>query len=213
MKTIQNKFKILFILFLAGATLTSCSDDEDPNPEPSTNDNAIAESLFKNNAEGWTIVGDAQGGYIEASYSPDGGVISGYIYADDDVAGGVWHFSAPDSYLGNKTNYYRATLTYSLFQNSAMSDQFENEDITFKSGDQQIFYQIANYPTENWTDYSVKIDENSGWYYGTIDGEYTVATKAQIEEVLSNVTGFWIRGEYESGPDDGGLDKVEIIKE
>ncbi len=178
-----------------------------------TNDPAIVNSLFKNNAEGWTIAGDAQDGYTEASYSPDEGVIEGFIFATDDITGGVWYFSAPDSYLGNKEDYYGATLKYSLVQNSAMSDQFEYEDIVFKNGDQQIYYEVSSYPTENWTPYSVKIDENSGWRYGTSEGENSTATKTQIDMVLSNITAFWIRGEFESGPDEGGLDNVKIITE
>lgn len=94
-----------------------------------------------------------------------------------------------------------------------MSDQFEREDIIFKSDEQQIYYEIATYLTEDWTNYSVKIDENNAWRYGDHQGENTLATKAQIKEVLSNVTDFWIRGEFEDGNDDGGLDKVEIIAE
>ena len=53
--------------------------------------------------------------------------------------------------------------------------------------------------------------DNGQWYYGLFD-ENTIATEAQIKDVLSNVTEFWIRGEFESGSDDGGLDKVEIIE-
>ncbi|MGO3260394.1 MAG: laminin B domain-containing protein [Mesonia sp.] len=209
MKTIQITFKPLYLLLILGLVFTSCSSDDD-SP---ANDDAIVDSLFRNDAEGWTIVGDAQGGFIEASYSPDGGIIEGYIYADDDVTGGVWYFSSPNSYHGNKQEYYGATLKYSLFQNSNMSNQFAREDIIFKSDEQQIYYEIATYPTADWTNYSVKIDESSAWRYGTFEGENTLATKAQIKEVLSNVTDFWIRGEFESGSDDGGLDKVEIIAE
>lgn len=213
MKINLLNFKTIIYLFIVSLLTIGCSSDDDETitPDPPNGEALIEDSLFEDDAEGWTIVGDAQGGYIEASYSPDGGVIEGYIYADDDVAGGVWYFSAPQSYLGDKNEYYGATLNYSLFQNSNMSDQFESEDIIFKSNDKQIFYLISEYPTSDWTPYSIEIANNGQWYYGSFEGERSIATEAQIKDVLSNVTEFWIRGEFESGSDDGGLDKVEIL--
>lgn len=195
------------ILFLGIGMLMSCSSDDD---QAEVSD-VINSDQFKNDASGWQIVGDAQGGYVEASYSPDGGVVDGYIFAKDDVTGGVWYFSSPSSYHGNKQVYYGATLSYSLFQDSGMSNQFLRGDVIFRSGEKTIYYQIANFPNATWTDYSVRINENSGWQYGEYDnGNEPLATKEQIQSVLSNVTDFWIRGEYETGPDKGGLDNVII---
>ncbi|MGO2401141.1 hypothetical protein [Mesonia sp.] len=75
MKTIQSTLKslFLFLLLILGFVFTSCSSDDDAP----ANDDAIVDSLFRDDAEGWTIVGDAQGGFVEASYSPDGGIIEG----------------------------------------------------------------------------------------------------------------------------------------
>lgn len=203
MKTCLFNLKNILSLFFVSLVIIGC----DTNSEES-----LEVSLFKNDAEGWTITGDAQGDFTEAPYSEEGGVVEGYIYANDDVTGGVWYFSAPDNYLGDKSKYYSATLNFSLFQNSAMSDQFESEDIIFKSDDKQIFYLISENPTSDWTPYSIEITNNGQWYYGSFEDDKVVATEAQIKDVLSNVTEFWIRGEFESGSDDGGLDKVEILK-
>ncbi|WP_165806011.1 laminin B domain-containing protein [Marixanthomonas spongiae] len=169
--------------------------------------------MFKENAEGWRITGDAQGGYTEASYSPDGGVQDGYIYADDNVQGGVWYFTAPETYHGDKNEFYGAKLSFSLFQDSDMSNQFENSDIIFKNGDTQITYVYSPdaYPGEDWTDYSVTISAGNGWLIGEYDSEVE-ATEADIKAVLANVTEFSIRGEFESGPDNGGLDNIIIDK-
>ncbi len=196
---------ILTALFL----FVACSSDDDSST-PAPNE-PIVSSFFENDAEGWKIVGDAQGGYVEPSYSPDGGVIGGYIYADDDVAGGVWFFSAPSSYKGNKLDYYGATLEFNLFQDSNMSNQFEFDDILFRNGDLQITYlhDQSNYPTGEWTPYSIPIKSGSGWLLGDYQSS-EIATEEDIKEVLSNVTEFWIRGEFESGRDSGGLDKVII---
>lgn len=178
----------------------------EPN-EPLVQDN------FAEDEAGWTIIGDAQGGYVAASYSPDGGVTNGYIYADDDVTGGVWYFKAPDTYVGNKLEYYGATLSFSQFQDSNMSDQFQAADIVFSNGEQKITYVHGedNYPSAEWTDYSIPISAESNWIKGDYDSGI-FATEAEIKAVLTNVTEFIIRGEFEIGPDNGGLDNV-IIEE
>ncbi len=200
----KNLFRISAICLLSGFLLTACEKEEETKP--------IAQEKpgqFLTNAEGWTIVGDAQGGYVEASYSPDGGVTDGYIYADDDVTGGVWYFAAPDSYHGDKSNYYGKILSYSIFQKSDRSNQFASDDIIFANGANQIVYVIANYPDTTWTDYTVKLSEEGFWMNDSYNSGDT-ATEAEIKAVLSNVDKFWIRGEFESGPDSGGLDNVSI---
>lgn len=204
-KQIFSLKKVSLFIFSA-LILVSCSKKEDAVPTSNT----IIEDQFKTDASGWKIVGDAQGGYVEASYSPEGGVIHGYIYAKDDVTGGIWYFAAPSSYKGDKSEFYGSKLNYSIFQESNRSNQFDAEDIIFKSGSKQIYFIIDQFPNETWTNYSVSIDESSNWYTGTFKGTHAKASKAEIKEVLSNVTDFWIRGEFESGPDLGGLDNVQI---
>lgn len=171
----------------------------------------IKEDGFKEDAAGWKITGDAQGGYVIASYSPDGGVADGYIYAKDDVLGGVWYFTAPSSYLGDKSDYYNATLRFSLFQISAMTSQFASSDIIFENGSKKISCQLPAYPASTWTAYSFKINATGGWVNG-LHPETGPASEADIKAVLSNVTGFHIRGEFETGPDRGGMDNIQIIK-
>lgn len=173
-------------------------------------DQVIVADSFSQDAAGWTIVGDAQGGYVVASYSEDGGVADGYIYAKDDVLGGVWYFNAPAEYLGDKSNYYGATMRFSLFQKSAMARQFESTDIIIESGDKRISYQLPHYPEEEWGDYAIVIDEESVWLNGNYNSN-DKATKSDIEAVLANITGLRIRGEYETGPDTGGMDNFEIV--
>lgn len=203
METFQLKFKPLLFLLLVGCAFTSCN-----------NKGVLAESHFLKDAEGWKIVGDAQGGngeQVEASYSPDGGVQNGYIHAKDNVTGGTWYFAAPKDYLGDHSDFYGASLNFNLSQKSAMHSQFKNNDIIFKNGEKMISYRFENYPEKNWTAYSIPINANGDWIKGNFDSGET-ATQADIKAVLLNVTKFWIRGEYESGGDEGSLDEVEITK-
>lgn len=69
----------------------------------------LIKSDFATNTEGWTITGDAQGEFSDPSYAIEGGATDGYIFADDDVLGGVWYFTAPDTYNGNKNELWNHT--------------------------------------------------------------------------------------------------------
>ena len=212
---LSNIFKFLFSITFGLILFTGCSSDDGSgnDSDPKVIDPVIVKSQFKSDAEGWTITGDAQGSYSAASYSPDGGVFDGYIYADDNVQGGVWYFTSPSDYHGKKSEYYGATLKFSLFQKSNRSNQFESDDIIFKNGDLQITYvhKKVDYPGTEWTDYSVKISKDH-WLKGGYNSGI-MATESEIRAVLSHVTQFSIRGEFESGPDTGGLDNVKIIIE
>jgi alkaline phosphatase D len=209
MKTSFFSSSVAFIAVAATVILSGCSKNQtEPTPAPQQNE---LQSHFTHDAEGWTIVGDAQGGFVAASYAPDGGISDGYIFANDDVTGGTWYFSAPDTYLGDKTTYYNATLKFSLFQHSDMNDQFDAADIVLKNNDQQIVFRLNNFPGTDWTSYHISINETSGWLKGDYNSQIP-ATKADIEEVLSNITSFLIRGEYQTGPDEGGLDNMEIVR-
>ena len=203
------QIKTISTIMAATLLLASCKKDKIMSPVETGKN--IAVSQFKTDADGWTITGDAQGGFVAASYSPDGGVSDGYIFATDDVTGGTWYFSAPAAFLGNKNTYYGATLRFSLFQHSSRTNQYEWADLIFRNGNQQISFKLKKYPGKQWTDYTIKIDENNGWLKGDYDSNIQ-ATKADIDFVLSNVTAFWIRGEYETGPDEGGLDNVQFNK-
>ena len=171
--------------------------------------NEIVSSHFEKDSENWTIKGDAQGDSAEPTYSPEDGVADGYIHAKDDAAGGVWYFSAPEKYLGNKKDFYGRTLSYSLFQKPQKNSQFDAPDIVLVNGEDEIHYSVKDYPDTTWTHYEVKISANDDWFYGNYKDK-TIATEEQIKKVLSNLEKFWIRGEYRSGADWGGLDEVVI---
>lgn len=171
--------------------------------------NEVVSSHFEKDSENWTIKGDAQGDSAEPTYFPEDGVANGYIHAKDDAAGGVWYFSAPEKYLGSKKNFYGRTLSYSLFQKPQKNSQFDSPDIVFGSGEDEIFYLVEDYPDTTWTHYQVRISSDKDWFFGKYKDK-KVATEEQIKSVLSNLDKFWIRGEYRSGADWGGLDEVVI---
>lgn len=205
---IHSSFKragVLVASLAFGVAFAGCEE------EPGSNDPVLEASDFQVDASGWKIVGDAEGGYIEPQYSSDGGATGGYIFAQDDVAGGVWYFSAPSRYLGNRIDYYGATLRYSAYQESAFADQFDAMDIVFNGPAGQVFYahDATDYPEVEWTGYAIRIHEQAGWRFGSLDDSVPATTQNMLD-VLSDVSAFMIRGEFETGPDSGGLDEVSI---
>ncbi|MEM9981893.1 MAG: laminin B domain-containing protein [Bacteroidota bacterium] len=184
-----------------------CNNDDDDNVEPEP----VVEASFENDADGWTITGDAQGGSnLEASYSPFEGLDnSGYIFADDDVAGGTWYFSAPQKLLGDLSTYAEGTMSYWMIQESARNNQFESRDVIVENNDNVIYYKYENvesFPDTTWTEYTLRINASDRWF----NDENEPASNEEINAVLSNVTNLYIRGEFETGADTGGLDQFVL---
>ncbi|MEO9022515.1 MAG: laminin B domain-containing protein [Ginsengibacter sp.] len=166
-------------------------------------------TTFTDNADGWTLSGNIPGANGAPFYSTTGGVNGGYIYAKDNAATGVWYFKAPSSYLGYRINYYGASLSFSLFQHSEMKTQFDSADIILESGAEKIVYQLPKHPDSTWTNYKVVISTDADWKYVGYNGT-SDAQEYQIENILNNLTGIYIRGKYEAGTDEGGMDNIQI---
>lgn len=165
--------------------------------------NKIA-SYFGQNDEGWIIVGDAQESSSTPNYESTSGNPDGYIWADDNAAGGTWYWSAPEKFLGNRISSYKEKITFSLKQ-SSLDNQFDNDDVILFSNDKKIVFNISNNPDTSWTAYSVPLNEEF-WQYSSSDKK--PVSKKDFTEILNNLTGIYIRGEYVEGKDQGGIDNV-----
>jgi len=182
----KNIFTLTFFLALAAANAQQIT------------------STFDTDTEGWIVTGDATS--ANPNYMATGGNPGGYVSADDTAAGGVWVWSAPEKFLGNKSDSYGKSLSFDLKQ-SSLNSQFDDSDIIITGADMTISLDLSNNPGIDWTHYSVVLDETLPWKLGFITSS-TLATAVQIQTVLSNISGLKIRGEYVSGSDTGGLDNV-----
>jgi hypothetical protein len=163
------------------------------------------ESTFDDGAQGWAITGDAQDGSAAPTHNAEGGDSGGYLSADDDVTGGVWFWAAPDRYLGDRSDYEGGTLSFALTQ-SATDSGFEDRDVVMASESTELVYRFDAPPGTDWTDYEVELSP-AGW---TDSETGDPATDEQLQLVLAEVERLWIRGEYRSGADTGGLDTVVL---
>ncbi len=197
MNATKNVFAVLVALGLS-ILLFSCDKKEDPTENPNG-------SEFLGGTDQWKIEGDAQGGEIaDPFYSPIEGLDnSGYVYATDDVAGGVWYFVAPSKFRGDKSAYFNGNINFWLIQKSALSNQFDGKDIIVDGGAKgKLIYRHFSYPGTSWTFYQIVLNSSDNW----LDEFGNKATDAKIQSVLSGITKLSIRGEFETGSDTGGLD-------
>lgn len=168
-------------------------------------------STFDTNTEGWTIFGDAQVEYVAS-----GGNLGGYISATDQSTGITWFFEAPTKFLGNISAAYGQLLTFELKQSRTDNQNDVNTgdaifnsniipDIVLVKDELMLLYNFPGSPGTSWTPHSVRLDEFDGWRN---DATGHPATQVELITVLSSLTALWIRGEYRSGSDTGGLDNV-----
>ncbi|GAB3769417.1 hypothetical protein GCM10028818_05450 [Spirosoma horti] len=161
-----------------------------------------ATNSFDDGDQGWRI---SEGGV--GSFSATGGYPGGFMAGSDnlDPIQTLWYFIAPDPFLAEVRKGYGKTLRFDLIQ-SGTAEQRYADDVILTDGKTTLTFDTAYNPNTTWTSYSLKLDELSGWKKGDAR-----ATKADIQKVLTNLTGLRIRGEYRSGPDSGGLDNVAIF--
>jgi hypothetical protein len=164
-------------------------------------------STFDTDAEGWQITGDAQGSSAQPTYFSTGGNPGGYIHATDNATGGVWYFAAPSRFLSGLAAAYGHELSFDLKQSST-SRQYNATDIILAGNELTLVYDTPYNPGLTWTAYRVRLSESAGWRKGSLSGP--TPTQAEFQEVLSNATRLWIRGEFVSGDDNGSLDNVSI---
>jgi hypothetical protein len=187
-----------FVLF------ASCrrSDPTGPGADPSR---YPVDSRFLQNSEGWTARGD---GILV--YSPTGGNpgSTGYILIIDQTLGDTFYFAAPSKFLGDVSGAYGRLLTFDLvWSETSLSDYKDGDDVILEGGGNTIVASLPHVPATTWTSYTIPLSAGGGWVR---QGTDQPATAAEIQSVLGSLQRFWIRGEFRSGPEQGGLDNVRL---
>lgn len=169
----------------------------------------IAQSNFDANAEGWTISTFGDG--TNLAHSASGGVPGGYISITDGQTGGVFNFSAPAGYLGNKSSAYGGSLSYSQSQQGT-GTQVDFADVALIGAGLTLVFDAGPNPAffPTWTSHNVSLLASAGWKIDSLSG--AAATEAQLQQVLGNLTELRIRGEFQGAPgaDVGRLDSVRL---
>jgi Laminin B (Domain IV)/VPDSG-CTERM motif len=165
-------------------------------------------STFDIGTEGWSAAGDVAG---LVTWSATGGNPAGHVELTDQVIGGVTYFVAPAQFHGDHSAAYGTSLTFDLRQSYPGSpNQFDDSDVILTGGGLTLVFDTPVNPSNNsWTSYNVLLNDSSGWHVSTLSG--ALATQAQIQTTLANITDLSIRAEYQTGPDTDSLDNVFLF--
>ena len=158
---------------------------------------------FETSAHGWLVSGDT--GQSEPQLHVAGGHPGGYISHVDEAVGETWYFRAPQSVLSALAAAENGTLSYSLKQSAEIPGVLD-DDVIIVGPAGRLSFRFATSPGTGWTTFSVKITAGTGWRWNW----NAPASQEQIRRVLANPTSLEIRGEYQTGPDEGALDHVVL---
>jgi hypothetical protein len=165
-------------------------------------------SQFNAGDDGWTVVNwDGTGTPLAPTWRTTGGNPAGYVWCDDEFGDGFWQ--APASFHGDWSELYGGTLSYDMFV--GVNPDWKMNDIYIVGNGQTLSYWFPTNPTNQWGNFTVRLDAAAGWQYGlNYDTVGTNASEAQIRSILSSVTDIRIREEYAWGADSTGLDNVIV---
>lgn len=166
---------------------------------------------FGNGADGWGITSfsDPDALTINNEFDVDfivGEGQPGSAIAESDPDGGIWYFRAPDKFLGNQADKLGGTFEFDIKQISSSGSLFEEPDIIFQGANKAIAHDTIS-PGGAFDRVSVRLDDLGGW---TLLPSGGAASESDILEVLSDLQGVFIRGEFISGADRAGLDNVAL---
>jgi Laminin B (Domain IV) len=158
---------------------------------------------FETSGHGWLVSGDT--GPAEPQLHATGGHPGGYISHIDEAVGETWYFRAPDSVLRALAAVENGTLSYSLKQSAAEPGVLD-DDIIILGPAGRLSFRFATSPGTAWAPFTVRLTAGAGWRWNW----NAPASQEQIRSVLANPTSLEIRGEYQTGPDEGALDNVVL---
>jgi hypothetical protein len=172
-------------------------------------------SRFSTGDEGWQVVSfenlTTDNFTILATYTPafnlTGGNPGGYI-STTDQDNGDFVFSAPAKFLGNVS---AATgLSYDLIY-TVGAINYQPTDVILMGNGETLLWKSSPDLVPGPLSMSVNLDfvPSTEWHVGTSNG--ALATAVDFGNVLGNLSGLFIRGEYTTGlVESPGLDNVRL---
>ena len=170
-------------------------------------------STFDSDAEGWTGSED----FGDFEWVTEGNP-AGSITARDRGDGRIWKYRASSAYEGEKSAFFGGTLSWDILGVTGNQTSISpRADVLIVGGGITIGLAAGVQPlVGEWTSWSVTLDASEDWRLvsdfadAAVSGR-PVATEAEIQSVLNDIEGLYIRGEYTNGADRTRLDNVELV--
>lgn len=171
----------------------------------------VIESTFDADTEGWGELNDATNLVWTDEFTDSGGSLRA-----TDLAGGSWWFySAPEAYLGDKSSFLGAELSWDIYGINGSQNTTNRADVMLIGAGLEIGVNIPVEPVNGaWTSWSVLVDDVADWRIVSSTSEGTLTstsvTQAEIQAVLADLQSLHIRGEYTVGGDSTTIDNVRF---
>jgi Laminin B (Domain IV)/PEP-CTERM motif len=172
-------------------------------------------SNFSTGDEGWKVVSfenlTTDNFSVAAIYTPTfnltGGNPGGYISTTDQDNGDLT-FSAPAKFLGDVSG--ATGLSYDLIYPVGTINYQPTDVILMGNGETLLWKSNPDImPGPSWMSVNLDFVPSTEWHVGTSNG--ALATAADFGNVLGNLSGLFIRGEYTTGLiETPGLDNVRL---
>jgi hypothetical protein len=163
---------------------------------------------FASSNEGWQVVdfpylthvvtpNTAALPFDGAVGNPAGSVRVGDVFPDTGIM-------APIDHLGNQSAIYGGTISYDIL--IRFTDNVAYPAVILNGGAMSIYYEMPAPTLGEWVSHAIPLTE-AGW---KISGTAAAATHADFMNILSNLTGIYIRTEWRTGPDDTNVDNISL---
>lgn len=180
---------------------------------PRTASADMVTSSFDSGNEGWSVVTFdlGRGNYkpintFAVTNNSSGGNPGGYI-SIGDPDGNYSTFSAPTKFLGDKAG--ATSLSYDLFDTGGHDLNGVADVMLFGATENLIYHSSSIAPGTTWTTpITVDFTASNNWHVNSVSGRQ--ATTADLDSVLSDLQGLYIRSEYHFGGEISGLDNVQL---
>ncbi len=111
----------------------------------------------------------------------------------------------PTSWLGNRSSLYGHSLSFdAIFRTEDAADY---SAVVLAGATITLYYPATRPPLNAWFRRVVPLSEG-GWHVNADNG--AVATQAQVQGVLADLRGIFIRTEWKTGSDDTNIDNVVL---
>ena len=164
----------------------------------------ITERFEAGSVNGWSFYNDGENVRWDASAGNPGGCLR----ITDAGEGGYWGFTAGPAFLGDRSCMYGGVLAWDFYTSHTSNSGSNEPDAVLIGGGLTLVMDLPAPPANSWTSRIVTLSDAAGWRKTTLSG--AVATRAEIEAALANLTGLRIRAEFSTQVDNARLDNVVL---